>query len=97
MECNDCRVLMDSSAQFACALEQGVVEKTSLNRDESRVAWKICSDFLSANRDEIDGVNGRVWPSSDFIAKAKPLQDWQARRIDTIAANLFARKFFALD
>jgi hypothetical protein len=75
-----------------------IIEDASLDGNDSCPATrKICSHSSSVDRNEIDRVCERVRPSLDILRQSESMQDRQARWVDAIAANFFARKSFALN
>ncbi len=90
------RFLVNLGAQLARSSEQTIVKKTSLDRRHPR-AGETCAHGSSVNRDEIDGVDHAVRQIVDFAGKSESLQNREAARVNAIAANFFARKFFAFD
>src|SRR5437870_2225737 len=89
---------MNFGAEFACAIQQEIVEQAALNRDFALVAgWELDNHFLTADGDELDAIQSPMWQAANSVGDSQSPQSGPASRVQTIAANFFARKFFALE
>src|SRR5437016_3867249 len=97
-ESGDGRLLMNNRAELACASHQQLIEETAFDCDLAFAAGgKIDNYSLFANGDKLDGIESSMRQLSDALGDPEPAQDRPTRWIQTIAADFFARKFFALE
>src|SRR5215471_690375 len=84
-------------AKLARALQQELIEKTPFNRELALVAGrKIGNHSMTANRNELDALQLCVREGLGAVGEIEPVEHSPAGWIQTVAANFFPWKFFAL-
>jgi hypothetical protein len=75
-----------------------LVEETAFDRNFGVIAnGKLYAHASSTDSNELDAAQFSVWRTPNPFRQFQAPENWPAGRIQAIAANFLARKFFALD
>jgi hypothetical protein len=85
-------------AELPCSRHQQHIKQAAFDCDLALfTGWKIDYHSSAAYRDELYGIEFRMWQCSDALDQIKAVKDRPGRWIQTIAANFFPGKLLSIE